>query len=83
VLDGGARSFDPVQRPRPDPHFRPYSLAPGWPIQIEVHCADGNVALVRGIVDRVPWLAGENAQRVVIVDAVAKPLPADVRDAAA
>jgi hypothetical protein len=61
---------------------RPVS-APGWPIQIEVHCADGNVALVRGIVDRVPWLAGENAQRVVIVDAVAKPLPADVRDAAA
>jgi hypothetical protein len=48
-----------------------------------VHCADGNVALVRGIVDCVPWLAGENAQRVVIVDAVAKPLPADVRDAAA
>jgi hypothetical protein len=68
-----------VPRPRPDPYFRPYSLAPGWPITIEVHCADGGVALVRGTVDRVPWLAGENAQKVVIVDAVAQPLPADVR----
>jgi hypothetical protein len=47
-----------------------------------VHCADGGVALVRGIVDRVPWLAEENAQRVVIVDAVAQPLPADARGAA-
>jgi hypothetical protein len=52
---------------------------PGYPITIEVRCADGGVALVRGIVDRVPWLAGEVAQRVVIVDAVAKPLPAAVQ----
>jgi hypothetical protein len=73
---------EPVPRPRPDPHFRPYSLAPGWPITIEVHCADGGVALVRGTVDRVPWLAGEIAQRVVVVDAVAQPLPADARGAA-
>jgi hypothetical protein len=36
-----------------------------------VHCADGSVAFVRGVVDRVPWLAGAIAQRVVIVDAVA------------
>jgi hypothetical protein len=35
--------------------------------------------LVHGTVDRVPFLAGENAQKVVIVDAVAQPLPADVR----
>ena len=76
------RRLDLVQRPRPDPHFRPYALAPGWPITVEVHCADGGVALVRGIVDRVPWLAGENAQTVVIVDAVAQPLPADLRGAA-
>jgi hypothetical protein len=73
---------EPVPRPRPDPHFPPYSLAPGWPITIEVHCADGGVALVRGTVDRVPWLAGEIAQRVVVVDAVAQPLPADARGAA-
>jgi hypothetical protein len=39
------------------------------------------VALVHGTIDRVPWLAGENAQRVVIVDAVATPLPADHRAA--
>jgi hypothetical protein len=71
-----------VQRPRPDPHFRPYSLAPGWPVTIEVHCADGGVALVHGTIDRVPWLAGEYAQRVVVVDAVAQPLPADTRGAA-
>jgi hypothetical protein len=49
---------------------------------IEVHSADGGVALARGVVDRVPRSAGENAQRVAIVDAVAKPLPADVRGAA-
>jgi hypothetical protein len=39
VLGGEGRSVDPVGRP--DPHFRPYSLAPGWPITIEVHCTDG------------------------------------------
>jgi hypothetical protein len=66
---------------RPDPHFRPYGLAPGWPIEIEVHCADGGVALVRGTIGRVPWLAGEHAQRVVIRDAVARPLQADPRAA--
>jgi hypothetical protein len=76
------RTVESVQRPRPDPHFRGYSLAPGCPIELEVHCADGSVAYVRGVVDRVPWLAGEIAQRVVIVDAVARPLPADVRGAA-
>lgn len=79
---GIGRSVKPVQRSRPDPHFRPYSLVPGWPISIEVHCADGGVALVQGVIDRVPWLAGEIAQRIVIVDAVAKPLTADVRGAA-
>jgi hypothetical protein len=42
-----------MQRPRPDPRFRPYSLAPGWPITFEVRCAGGGVALVRGIVDAV------------------------------
>ena len=61
-----ARSVEPVQRPRPDPHFRPYSVTPGWPVTLEVHCADGGVALVHGVIDRVPWLAGENAQRIVI-----------------
>jgi hypothetical protein len=71
-----------VHRRRLDPHFRAYQLAPGWPIQIEVHCADGGVALVHGVVDRVPSLAGQYAQRVVIVDAVAQALPADVRGAA-
>jgi hypothetical protein len=76
------RSVEPVQRPRPDPHFRPYALAPGWPITIEVHCADGGVALVRGVVDRVPWQAANVAGHVVIVDATAKPLPADARDVA-
>jgi hypothetical protein len=76
------RTVEAVQRPRPDPHFRGYSLAPGWPIELEVHCADGSVALVRGIVDRMPWLAAEIAQRLVIVDAVARPLPADARGAA-
>jgi hypothetical protein len=79
VLDGERRSVGRVLRP--DPHFRPYSLAPGWPITIEVHCADGGVALVHGVVDRVPWLAGEHAQRVVVVDAVAQPLQADPRAA--
>jgi hypothetical protein len=79
VLFGGGRSVERVLRP--DPHFRPYALAPGWPITIEVHCAAGGVALVHGVIDRVPWLAGENAQRVVIVDAVATPLPADHRAA--
>lgn len=67
--------------PRPDPHFRAYALAPGWPITIEVHCVDGGVALVRGTVDRVPFLAGEYAQRLVIRDAVARPLQADSRAA--
>jgi hypothetical protein len=66
-----------VHRPRPDPHFRAYGLAPGCPIEVEVHCADGSVALLRGIVDRVPWLAGNYAQQVVLVDAVARPLPAE------
>src|SRR4051794_8777343 len=51
-------------------------------ITIEGHCADGGVALVRGTIDRVPGLTGENAQKIVIVDAVAEPLPADVRGAA-
>jgi len=74
--------LDLVQRPRPDPHFRSYALTPGCPITLEVHCADGGVALVQGIVDRVPWLAGENAQRVVVVDAVARPPPADALGAA-
>ena len=75
-------SVEAVQRPRPDPHFRPYGLVPGCSIDIEVHCADGSVALLRGVVDRVPWLAGNHAQQVVLVDAVARPLPADVRGAA-
>jgi hypothetical protein len=47
-----------------------------------VHCADGGVALVRGVVDRVPWQAANVAGHVVIVDATAKPLPADARDVA-
>ena len=71
------RRLGAVQRPRPDPHFRAYTLAPGWPIELEVHCVDGSVALVRGTIDRVPWLAGDTAQRVVIVEAVARPLLAD------
>jgi hypothetical protein len=82
AVAGGARSFDSVQHPRPDRHFRSYALSPGWRITLEIHCADGGVALVRGTVERVPWLAGENAQKVVVVDAVARPLPADVRGAA-
>jgi hypothetical protein len=48
------------------------SLAPGWPITLEVHCAGVRVALVRGVVDSVPWLAGEIAQRVVVRDAVVR-----------
>jgi hypothetical protein len=57
------------------------SLAPGWPITLEVHCAGVRVALVRGVVDSVPWLAGEIAQRVVVRDAVVRPLQADTRAA--
>jgi hypothetical protein len=36
-----------------------------------MHCAGGGVALVRGVVDSVPWFAEEIAQRVAIRDAVA------------
>lgn len=60
-----------MQRPGRD--FRSYSLTPGWPIEVEVQCANGGVAVV---IDRVPWLAGEHAQRIVITNAVATPLPA-------
>src|SRR5262245_57923300 len=77
------RSVKAVPRPRPDPRtFRRYTITPGWPVMIEVHCADGEVALVHGRIDRVPWPAGENAQRVVVVDAVARPLPVEVRSMA-
>lgn len=57
----------------PDPHFRPYRLKPGNPIVIEVRHRDGSVAVVRGRVDSVPHLAGEVAQRIVVVDATAEP----------
>ena len=68
-----ARSVEAVHRPRPDPHFRAYTLAPGWPIELEVQCAGRSVALVRMTIDRA-HLAGETAQRVMIVEAVARPL---------
>jgi len=50
----------------------PPLAGPAGPIMIEVHYADGAVAVVYGVIDRVRWPAGENAQRVV-VDAFAKP----------
>jgi hypothetical protein len=41
---------------------------PSWPINLEAYCPDGEAALVRGTINRVPGLAGENAQQRVIVD---------------
>jgi|SRR4051794_11646652 hypothetical protein len=58
----------------PDPHFRPYHLAPQWPITIEIHCTDGSRAILNGTVDAVRHGAGDIARRIVIVDAVAEPL---------
>jgi len=61
------------QRPTPQ-KFRPYKLMPGAPITFEVHCLDGSRAVVTGIVDKVPHLAGEVAQRVVVTQATAMPV---------
>lgn len=57
----------------PDRYFRAYRILPDTPITIEVRCRDGSTAVVHGRVDSVPHLAGEVAQRVVVVDAVAEP----------
>lgn len=59
----------------PADRFRSYRLVPGDPITFEVHQADGSVATVRGVVDSVPWVAGERAQLVVVRDAAASPGP--------
>jgi hypothetical protein len=58
--------------------FRPYELRPGWPITFEVRCADGSAAIVTGVIDKVPHLAGNIAQRVVVRDATARPVTPDV-----
>jgi hypothetical protein len=59
---------------RPDPHYRPFKVAPQWPITIEIRCRDGSCAIVHGTIDSVPSAAGEHAQHLVVVDATAEPL---------
>lgn len=48
-------------------------MVPGDPIVIEVRAANGEVFVIRAVVDGVPWVAGERAQRLVVRDATAEP----------
>lgn len=56
------------------PTYRPYLLQPNTPIVVEIRGRDGSHLLVEGVVDAIPWSAGNVAQKVVVRDAVAKVL---------
>ncbi|MEJ3651493.1 hypothetical protein WEH80_00605 [Actinomycetes bacterium KLBMP 9759] len=57
-------------------NYRAYGLYPGTPLEVEIHGADGTRLLVRGTIDSVPWAAAGAAQKVVLRDAIARPLDA-------
>ena len=58
------------------PHFRPYSLTPGQPLEVEVVQPDGGRALVAGVLDMVPSAAGGQALRIRVREAQVRALPA-------
>lgn len=55
-----------------DRHYRPFTVAPGWPVEVEVHGADGSHLVIVGIVDSVPKSAANTVQKIVVRDAQAR-----------
>jgi hypothetical protein len=59
------------------PPFRPYSLAPGQLLEVEVVQPDGGRALVVGKLDAAPESAGGRALRSRVCEAEVQALPAE------
>lgn len=57
--------------------YRPFDLLPGTRVRFEVHGRAGERLLIDARVDGVPEVAGNMAQRVRLVDAVARILEDD------
>jgi hypothetical protein len=56
--------------------FRPYSLMPGQPLEVEVVQPDGGRALVTGVLDSVPNTTHGQAMKIRVCDARVQALPA-------
>ena len=48
---------------------RPYLLNPPQPITVEIRLGDGSLLTINGMLDAVPWSAGQVAQKLLVVDA--------------
>lgn len=61
--------------PHDEPMPRPYAtLAPGQRLEVLVESTDGGRVLVTGTLRSVPEAAGGRAIRLLLVDAVARPV---------